>query len=537
MVVCVLAAHGAPGAAYQQVVVQGETSNNGMLDPSVEFDSAGLVGWMAYSAIHGTRFPWGPHVETHLARSLDNGATWTFVQVVNPSSAVTTITVPGVGDVDGVWNNEVASLVHDPMDAGREWKMFTHHIFQDYDASNLPAFGWITYRSASDPAGTWSDEVALFGAGIFPPPPYDNTQIDVNALDPSLAGMVAYSEPGPFVHDGVLYLSLTALGLTGPDRIILLASDDHGETWRYAGTVLTNADAVAIGYLKFDGTSIAADGGRLFLLAAPASPGVTHDGTLVLEFADIATAQLLRDQSGAVVVRKHIPLDPEFVSAAGGGQADYHSANLTGGLVLNQINLPEFPTLFQFHETGERLATEFTVCDPTPRSGCLESTEPAKSKLAVRRKPSGDATLSWRWQGGTVTTADLGDPTTAAGYALCFYDEAGALRARAQAPAGSECGAKPCWKASATGFRYRDRVGVPDGLRSVVLRAADPGRSKLRIRGTGEHLSIPSLPLALPMQVQLQTSAGPCWESLYLPAGVIKNDAIRFKGRSSSAGG
>lgn len=356
-------------------MIAGETNVNGIYDPSVEYDSAGVVGWLAYSYVYGPLVPWGPNVETHLARSLDHGATWTFEQVVNASLPVTLTLLDGTS-VDGVWNYEVATLVHDPDDPGREWKLFAHRIFRKAENNfegeqNLPAYSWIVFRWAADPAGAWSSEVPLMSSGPLPPAPYDLTQVAINDLDPSLAGLLVYSEPGGFYRDGVLYLSLTGLVLTGPDRIVLLASDDHGQTWRYVGTPLSNADAASIGYLKFDGSSIVEDAGRVFLLASPQSQTVVHDGTLVFEFTSLGTGELFRDGTGAPSVRKHVPPQPDFLSERGAGQSDYHAGNWSGGLLMPQLNLPDFPEFFQIFATGERPATPTGAPVLAPVAGSL----------------------------------------------------------------------------------------------------------------------------------------------------------------------
>jgi hypothetical protein len=36
----------------------------------------------------------------------------------------------------------------------------------------------------------------------------------------------------------------------------------------------------------------------------------------------------------------------------------------------------------------------------------------------------------------------------------------------------------------------------------------------------------------MPVAVQLQTSAGECWGSVFAPSGMLKNDATIFKARS-----
>ncbi len=224
-----------PGLCDVPLLVAGEINKNGIFDPSVEYDVSGAVGWLAYSSIYGTVLPWGANVETRLAKSLDAGASWSFVDVVNTSTPATLI-LPGMPDLEGVWNYETSSLVHDPDDPGAEWKLFSHRVFRKteqnfVDEQNGASHSWISFKSAGDPAGPWSAEIALLSSGPLPPPPYDTVQVAVNDLDPSLTSVV-YSEPGAFYRAGVLYLSLSGLTVDGSDRIVLLASDDHGATWR-----------------------------------------------------------------------------------------------------------------------------------------------------------------------------------------------------------------------------------------------------------------------------------------------------------------
>jgi hypothetical protein len=114
----------------------------------------------------------------------------------------------------------------------------------------------------------------------FPPAPWNKTRVDLNTLDPSLKNAAAYSEPGALTNDGRLYLSMSALlprlGLTGISvghTIILLASDDHGATWRFVRKLLDDTDASRLGCELFDGTSLAHEDGRFFLLASPGHRG------------------------------------------------------------------------------------------------------------------------------------------------------------------------------------------------------------------------------------------------------------------------
>lgn len=197
-----------------KLTVVGETSLNGIFDPSLERAPGATEGWLAYSAVFGTLNPYGPHVSGWLAQTTDSGGT------------------------------------------------FTKHT-------------------------------------------------EVNA------------------------------------------SDDHGDTWRYVDTVLSSADATALGFLSFDGSAIASQGSRVFLLVTPESPGILHDGTLVIEFADIETGKLVR-VGGTPVVTKHLPALSGDPADRRGGQADFHES-FVNGIVMPSLQLGSFPEFFHIYETWELL--------------------------------------------------------------------------------------------------------------------------------------------------------------------------------------
>lgn len=343
-----LTASSSAQADATRVSVAGDAANYGIFDPSFEIAPGANEGWLAYSAVFGSIVPFGPHVEARLARTTDGGVTFAHHSIVN-ASQVDVLVNFDQSLIDGVWNYETSSLAYDPDDPGAEWKHFSHRIFRKtednfVEEQNLPAYSWIAYRTAPNPSGPWSAEVALFSSGIFPPAPYDNVQIAINVLDPSLSNIIVCTEPGAFYDEGVLYVSMTGITAAGHDRIFLIASDDHGATWRYVGSPLLVADATALGYSSFDGSAIVKEAGRLFLLVTPESPGVLHDGTLAIEFDDIAYGTVVRD-AGVPVVRKHFPQVPGTPQDRRGGQADFHEEALTG-LLIPSLQMDDYPDFF-----------------------------------------------------------------------------------------------------------------------------------------------------------------------------------------------
>jgi hypothetical protein len=271
--------------------------------------------------------------------------------------------LPGGKTATGKWWNEVPSLVHDPGDPGREWKLYWHRYIARMpyrsDEDRLFAYGWIALRHAPSPAGPWSEETALFGAGPFPAAPFE-TRFDIRDLAPAYSDYIVLTEPGALYHEGVIYLALQAVRdpARGKNRhdIILIASADHGETWSAAGTPLTAEDAAAFGASWFTGASLAAEKGRIFLLVCPESAGrgmQGHGGTLVFEFETIASGALRRDPSGAPRVVRRLE-----AGQSSGGQADYDAQNTAGGALMPQFDMANLPRAFRIYNTGATLTDD-----------------------------------------------------------------------------------------------------------------------------------------------------------------------------------
>jgi len=157
-----------------------------------------------------------------------------------------------------------------------------------------------------------------------------------------------------------------------------------------------------------------------------------------------------------------------------------------------------------------------TVCQLAPLAGCRQPIAPRKAKLSLadRTPDHGDA-VAWKWTKGAATTlAEFGDPTSVTSYVACLYD-GDVLRMTLRMPAGGTCAARPCWKASAKGFTYVHKDGVPDGVRKVSLLAGTAGKAKITL--TAKHGPVPMPVLgafAAPVRFQLQSNDG-CWEAVY----------------------
>jgi hypothetical protein len=327
---------------------------NGFFDVSVEYAPDG-TGWISYSRV---TIP--GRVDTRIARSRDQGKTWTYVTTPNTSFQSN----DKINGKRPFWRYETSSLLYDPDDApARRWKLFVEKypsVAPHKPQHNLHHRGWVEFKTAPDPAGPWSAAVRLFGKKE------DGARAVSTELHPDLKGAVFCNEIGSLTDQGIVYLSLdmsptsTGLGRWEDRRVILVSSLDHGSTWRYVGTLTDHADAQRLGHRVLTGSALVKDKERFFLLATPAgalnpfSKIKGHNGVVVFEFDDLARGKLKRDGRGDLVVLRTLkPTLPH-----GGGLCDYDEQNQLGGLLFCQFHLKGKPEFFRLFQAGGPLNGE-----------------------------------------------------------------------------------------------------------------------------------------------------------------------------------
>jgi hypothetical protein len=178
-----------------------------------------------------------------------------------------------------------------------------------------------------------------------------------------------------------------------------------------------------------------------------------------------------------------------------------------------------------FAEDGSRCAT-------CPLADCRLPTKPGKGLFAIKNTSgqAGDRT-QWSWVAGAATSiVDFANPADVPGngYTLCVYDGNGDVVSSVSAPAGGFCGRRPCWQLTRHGYNYRNSDVSGSGLArslQVILKEGSDGKARISVVQKGS--TIPALPLAEPLRVQLVNGAGTCWEARY-SAPAIKDDAGRF---------
>lgn len=220
-----------------------------------------------------------------------------------------------------------------------------------------------------------------------------------------------------------------------------------------------------------------------------------------------------------------ISLGSCLFSGVFGWSAGFCAPPTRSAAIDSTVGLPGPATLFAGFEV-ERTVTR--TCEPRPRGGCRRIAPRHRTTLAVRNHADADRDeLAWRWVGGEETPIEaFGDPRTTDAYALCLYagSEGPELIASAAIDAGEGWRTRP-----AGGFVYRNHRANEDGITRVELVPGARGNARIVVRGDGADLSLPPLPLAAPVTVQLTAENGACWEATYADDDVLRNDDERFR--------
>jgi hypothetical protein len=260
----------------------------------------------------------------------------------------------------GAWRYETPSIVYDPGDPGREWKIYAYKYFWANDLRIAKRYGVIVVRHTSDPVGNkWSAEEWQFSAAPdYPPPPYQAiVETHLNALSPALGSYTSYARPSVISANGYLLMTLSAFGpQAAPEAIVLLGSADHGRSWVYMGTPLAAGDAPKVGaYTRLSGATLLMQGGRIYLAAVLGDDETANLGTFIFDFADVSAGKLARDEEGAPRLVRHIPLQSVSPTATGGGFAAYLDG-CVHGVVTSELS--GRTGKFQIFKTFEKPAGE-----------------------------------------------------------------------------------------------------------------------------------------------------------------------------------
>ena len=332
--------------------IKGLQTNLGVLDPTLAFNGDASYGVMAFTNVLDPLEGTGDsRARIDLASTYTQGDKWVYQGPVF-DGRTDQLLVNGAADkpVTGVWRYEMPTLVYTPGDAKAPWKIYAYRYFWANDIALARRTGVIVYKTTTDPRQGWGAEKWLFSANQNnPPDPYNKLVLmHLNTLDSSLNDVVAYGDPGAFFQGGTLYLTFSAytrFNTQSPDRIVMVASNDFGQSWYYIGNVLTQGDLDKMdNFSRMHGAQIIPYKGTAHLLVALGDKLSDGKGTYVMKFDDIARGLLMRDSDGRPQILNDFELSAETLTAYGGGQADYDPAN-HDGLLISGMNrqLPDQP--------------------------------------------------------------------------------------------------------------------------------------------------------------------------------------------------
>jgi len=331
------------------VVNNAPDSFRGYGDPSLEYDTTTGTLWLAYSWLNTQVSDAGPPavfdlgVRTRLARSDDNGASFTFVRTVNDMQMEAH---PDTG-VMGWSTHEVSTLVKE---SAGTWQILWLKYFNPFGTvlgvdERQEFLYWRTTAATPDLLG---DNSAVWGKFAATSASW-GAPIDFNMI-PELADCILQTEPGMFAFNGETYLATSCLVVDGAgrrtdlERIELLRQTPTG--YDYVGTILVDT-------IEQADISVARDG-SVILVVTPiilaADPG--HQGCMVFSFDDFATASISRDANGVAIPRAIITADG---NSLGPGLCTYDADSETGVLLVITTVTGSGATTdieFSLHATG-----------------------------------------------------------------------------------------------------------------------------------------------------------------------------------------
>ena len=328
----VVTPHANSTAAYAPLVIQNDSSPSGIYDPSVLHAANGDL-WLSYSSVDyhkNTSNQLVQDVGIRLAKSVDGGLTFNYVETI-ASPADTTVsdaskTACGSTTCTGRWVYETSWLIEDAADpdANRRFKLFAHKYFlyPPGTTHTLYHLGAIVMWTASSPDATWSSETALLGWNLTPPEliPLRN----VNTIDPALADCIVVAEGSATVRNGVIDFVFACPYGSGnplPQKIVMLRSVDHANTFQYVSTLLTPTDAAPLGANHFSAPAlIATEDAAPMLLVTPVFNGL-YSGCVVFPIADDTSGSLFRPGGVAAGISYTSPINGHI---GGAGSYDSH---------------------------------------------------------------------------------------------------------------------------------------------------------------------------------------------------------------------
>jgi hypothetical protein len=525
------------------------------------------------------------------SRSLDDGRTWSAAQIVRGEFASTTPNSPKASiatDGNGKWIVAHASPTWEPnagsirlstsTDDGATWSApVTIHSTASWNGDP---------RIASDGADTWlvvweSNDATLSGdedwVGVLGSRSTDGADSwssaaivgetpDCFSCYPAggVSPRLATDRSGTWI---VIFESETAVNSIGPARIA--RSTDNGATFSqvtlgssypyndHSPDIATDGDGTWIAtYVRADDDSSVMrvhrsddDGATWSLIpidgvVTPVHPRIASRGSGEWQIAgsseDSLEATIGGDQDVLSVSSRDDGITwsttAALVSRAG---SDKTTVDYDPAIVVSPTNRTTIVAwAFWGGETrGILAASARQDCPPLAREDCRVAVRSEGSRLSIVDSGIHMDRIDWTLKYAQETTdADLFDAMADNDYVACLYEESGGapgLIGEWDAPSGTTCRNKPCWKHSDGKLLYSDKAHEHGSIRRMKMRANAEGKASVRTWMAGPAVAPPRLPLEVSTPVRIQVTnlaTGACWDGTHDQAD--ENDEVRFESRS-----
>lgn len=316
-----------PDASKGPIDIVGGGGGN-YFDPAMAGDGQQhVLAYMHMTNANNTVAP-----EIGLALSTNNCKSWRWMQDAFETKKESILAPDGRTEMATVETRyETPALVYDAADKQAPWKLFAYRYAWMGRVDFAQRYSVIVMKTAPRPEGPWSEEKWILSPGAdYPPPPYQSLVAgQINPQNPALSGITSYSRPSVVADRGVLLMSLVAFrGSAEIDRVILMASLDHGARWVYAGTLMDRGQLATgfagnASFTRIAGASLLQQGARIYLAAVLGDATTQALGTYIIPLADPGKAQLARGRDNTFAVTRYIPRQSVQPTAQGGGYAAY----------------------------------------------------------------------------------------------------------------------------------------------------------------------------------------------------------------------
>ena len=342
-------------AQYTALLVNNDPSLSGVFDPSFLRDSAGTI-WMAYSGVDYYQMNGNlvQDVSTRVARSDDNGTTFTLVTTLgSPGSTTVTDTSMTLGCANnqctGRWVYEVPFLIDDVNDpnSNQRFKIYAHKYFLMPGASPATIYllGALVRWTAPTPDSLWSGEDVVFSWNLTPPELAGG--INLNQSATTLSNCLLFTEGTASVgmlmsQDSIDFVFSCPYPDAGAStirqRIVQFRSTDHGQSLTYIGEPLSADDAGQSGAEYYSAPSLLprVDSAPV-LLVTPVVNGL-YAGCEVFTYSDITNAAVFKSNGNP----DPLLLIPQLASNFGGACAWDRGMSGTG-ITLNSFDALSTP--------------------------------------------------------------------------------------------------------------------------------------------------------------------------------------------------